>query len=57
VYAGAETLSKAHTKSLGTRGFDILHVAIAMALGARNFLTFDLRQKSLAQKAGLIAKP
>lgn len=57
VYSEAEALSAAHSKTLGTRGFDVLHVAAAVALGIRNFLTFDARQKSLAVKAGLKVKP
>ncbi len=57
VYAEAEALSAAHTKTLGTRGFDVLHVAAAVALGIKNFLTFDNRQKALAVKAGLKVKP
>lgn len=57
VYSKAEALSVAHTKTLGTRGFDVLHVAAAIALGVKNFLTFDARQKSLAVKAGLKVKP
>ena len=57
VYSKAESLSVAHTKTLGTRGFDVLHVAAAIALGTKNFLTFDARQKSLAVKAGLKVKP
>ena len=57
VYTEAEALSAAHTKTLGTRGFDVLHVAVAIALGAKDFLTFDARQKSLAIKAGLKVKP
>lgn len=57
VYAGAETLSVAHSATLGTRGFDVLHVAAAVALGTKNFLTFDNRQKSLAVKTGLKVKP
>jgi predicted nucleic acid-binding protein len=57
VYAEAEALSAAHTEKLGTRAFDVLHVAAAAALGAREFLTFDARQKSLAQKAGMKARP
>lgn len=56
-YTEAEALSAAHSKTLGTRGFDVLHVAAAIALGTRNFLTFDARQKSLAVKAGLKVKP
>jgi predicted nucleic acid-binding protein len=57
VYAGAEALSAAHSKTLGTRGFDVLHVAASIALGTKNFLTFDARQKALAVKAGLKVKP
>ena len=57
VYSGAEALSAAHSSTLGTRGFDVLHVAAAIALGTRNFLTFDIRQKKLAAKAGLKVRP
>jgi predicted nucleic acid-binding protein len=57
VYSEAEALSAAHSKILGTRGFDVLHVAAAIALGTRNFLTFDARQMSLAVKAGLKVNP
>ena len=57
VYAEAEALSAAHTETLGTRGFDVLHVAAAGALGAKNFYTFDARQKALARKAGMKVKP
>lgn len=53
VYNEAEALSASHTGTLGTRGFDVLHIAAAIALGAGSFLTFDSRQKSLAIKAGL----
>jgi len=56
-YAGADALSAAHATTLGTRGFDVLHVAAAVALGIKNFLTFDNRQKALAVKAGLKVKP
>ena len=57
VYSQAEALSAAHAKTLGTRGFDVLHVAATIALGTKNFLTFDARQKSLAVKAGLKVRP
>lgn len=57
VYANAETLSATHSKKLGTRGFDVLHVAAAITLNTKTFLTFDVRQKSLAAKAGLNVKP
>ena len=57
VFAEAEALSAAHTEKLGTRGFDVLHVAAAAALGAKEFYTFDARQKALAVKAGMKVKP
>ena len=44
VYSQAEALSAAHSKTLGSRGFDVLHGAAAIALGTNNFLTFDARQ-------------
>ena len=57
VYAEAEALSAAHTETLGTRGFDVLHVALAAALGSKDFYTFDTRQKALAVKAGMKVAP
>jgi len=50
-------LSAAHTETLGTRGFGVLHVAAAVALGIKDFYTFDTRQKALAVKAGMKVKP
>ena len=49
----AETLSRAHTERLGARGMDILHVGSAVALKAKRFVTFDVRQKELVEQAGL----
>jgi predicted nucleic acid-binding protein len=49
----AEDLGKTHTETLGIRGVDLLHVGIALTLGAKRFLTFDLRQVELAKSAGL----
>ena len=57
VYAEAEALSAAHTRTLGIRASDVLHVAAAAALGAREFYTFDARQKALAVKAGMKVRP
>lgn len=53
----AETLAAAHTETLGVRSFDLLHVGLARALGATEFLTFDARQAALAKAAGLKVKP
>jgi predicted nucleic acid-binding protein len=36
---------------------DILHVASARAMGTREFLTFDTRQRALAVAVGLKVKP
>jgi predicted nucleic acid-binding protein len=57
VFAEAEALSAAHTGEVGTRAMDALHVAAAAALGAKEFYTFDARQKTLATKAGMKVKP
>jgi predicted nucleic acid-binding protein len=53
----AEALAAAHTETLGVRSFELLHVALAMTLGATEFLTFDARQAALAKAAGLKVKP
>lgn len=57
VHRLAETLSKRHTISGGHRAFDVLHVATALHLGAREFLTFDTNQRKLAAAAKLKVKP
>ena len=46
-------LSRSHTPALGCRSLDVLHVATALELGFRNFITFDTRQQQLASAAGL----
>jgi predicted nucleic acid-binding protein len=53
----AEDLAATHTETLGVRSFDLLHVGLALALGATEFLTFDARQGTLAKAAGLKVKP
>ena len=53
----SESLAAAHTEKLGVRSFDLLHVGLALALGATEFLTFDSRQTALAKAAGLKVKP
>lgn len=57
VFARAERLRAEYTPMLGVRSLDILHVAIALSLGARTFLTFDDRQRDLAARAGLTVVP
>ena len=53
VISTAEQLSTRYTGKGGHRAFDILHVATALELGAREFVTFDARQRVLAKAAGL----
>ncbi len=57
VYRLAETISKRHTGAGGHRSLDILHVATALHLGAREFLSFDTNQRKLATAEKLKARP
>jgi hypothetical protein len=57
VFRRADGLSGGHSISGGHRGFDVLHVATALHLGAREFLTFDLNQRKLAAAENLTVKP
>jgi predicted nucleic acid-binding protein len=57
VISKAEELSGQHTSTGGYRGFDTLHVATALELGAREFLTFVARQGALAKAEGLKVRP
>ncbi len=49
----AESLSRRHTYLIGCRALDTLHIASAVVLGCREFLTFDQRQLQLARQVGL----
>lgn len=49
----ASALSAKHTERLGCRGFDLLHVALALELQCEIFLTADRIQGSLARAEGL----
>ena len=49
----AAELSRSYTPTLGTRSADVLHVACALELKLRHFLTFDDRQRKLAMAVGL----
>ena len=53
----ADDLSAGHSATLGCRTLDIIHVAAALVLGIKEFVTFDVRQGTLARKAGLLVKP
>jgi len=54
VHSAAERLSELYTDAHGNRSMDILHVATAIELGAKEFLTFDGKQKKLAEAEGLV---
>lgn len=51
----ARKLSERHTERLGCRGFDLLHVALALELRCEAFLTADRIQGDLARAEGLSA--
>lgn len=55
LFKHAHRLSRDHTCREGHRGFDILHVAAALEIGAKVFLTFDRMQSTLAGSAELEA--
>ena len=57
VFRLAEYLSKQHTSVSGRRSFDVLHVATALHLGVKQFLTFDVNQRKLAAAERLTLKP
>jgi len=52
LFLEADQLSARHTLDTGVRFLDMLHVASAQLLKADRFLTFDLRQRTLAAAVG-----
>lgn len=57
VLSEAKRLSVKYTLWGGYRSFDILQVAAALHLGAREFLSFDAKQRKLAKAEGLKIRP
>lgn len=53
VFRSAEELSGEHSRKIGCRSLDLLHVACALLLESEEFVTFDHRQATLAKRAGL----
>ena len=53
VYSLAERLSLKHAFERAHRTVDVLHVATALHLKAKTFLSFDTNQIILAKKEGL----
>ena len=50
----ARRLAEKHTRRLGTRSLDVLHVASALVLRTETFYTFDEKQRKLAKAEGLL---
>lgn len=50
-----DRISKNRTFKGGHRSFDILHIATAIDLDAKDFLSFDVNQIQLAAAEGLLA--
>ena len=57
VFRIADELSEKFASREGQRTIDLLHVVTAMELRTNSFLSFDRRQRRLAQAAGLRVKP
>lgn len=53
VFLRAVRLSDEHTRGLGGRSLDILHVAVALGLGRTHLVSMDDRQTAVARAAGL----
>lgn len=49
----AADISRTYTPKHGCRSLDVLHVATALELGLRDFVTFDVRQRQVARAVGL----
>jgi hypothetical protein len=56
-FSRARALSLQSTARLGLRTADLLHVAVALELGATALFTFDLRQRKLCSELGLAVNP
>jgi predicted nucleic acid-binding protein len=54
IHLAAERRSELYTDASGHRSMDILHVAMAIELGVKAFLTFEGNQKKLAEAEGLM---
>ena len=57
VFRAAAQWAALHSPRTGCRSLDVLHVSLAKQLNAKEFFTFDERQKSLALALGLAVKP
>jgi len=53
VYRRADKIGSLHNEAVGNRSSDLFHVAAALDLGFKDFVTFDRKQRDLAIAAGL----
>ena len=51
--ATSRSLSGRHTASIGSRTYDVIHVAAALRLGCDTFWSFDVKASKLAKLEGL----
>ena len=52
-FRAAIELASTHSRHVESRSLDVLHVAVAQAIGTERFVSLDDRQKALAKEAGL----
>jgi predicted nucleic acid-binding protein len=52
-YRRAERIGASYNEKIGCRSADLFHVAAALELGLKEFLTFDEKQRQIASVAGL----
>lgn len=57
IYQKAIELAERHSSSLGTRSLDLMHIAAALILQTNLFLSFDERQRKVAELEGLTVGP
>ena len=57
VFNRAERLSAEHSRTIGSRSLDILHVAAALECRCAGLASFDERQRRIASLAGLDVTP
>lgn len=57
LYSKAIELAERHSAILGTRSLDLMHVTAALILKADLFLSFDERQRKVAEKEGMAVAP
>ena len=53
LFRRAEKLSERHAATIGVRSMDLLHVAAALEIGCKQFVSLDVRQRKAAEKEGL----